>query len=84
MTSRPDYILHEIPVHEWTEEEVFTHLRNTFDRACSDFPDVMESYVVRYPDWEDQNARKTFMRQALRETFPQRRYFRIPARQVAE
>lgn len=81
MTVRPDYILHEIPVHEWSQEEVFSHLRNTFDLAARDFPDVMEPYVVRYPEWADRDELKAFMRTALQESFPQRRYLR-PAMKV--
>jgi hypothetical protein len=74
MSVRPDRILHELPVSEWTEEEGFEHLRGTFDVACVDFPDVMEPYAVQVVEMTDQQEIKSFMRQALRETVTRRRY----------
>jgi hypothetical protein len=81
---RSDSELHKIPVHEWTEEEGFEHLRKTFDLACNEFPDVMEPYVIRFPEWEDRDGLKAFMRAALRETFQHRRPSRAPAKEPAE
>jgi hypothetical protein len=72
MTIRPDHVLHEIPVSDWTEAEVFEHLRVTFDGACRDYPDVMESYVVAIVEMDDRAELKAFMRQALRETLTAR------------
>jgi hypothetical protein len=67
MTIRPDYIMHQLPVTEWTEEEGFGHLRKTFDFACRDFPDVMEPYAVQITDIDDRQELKSFMRKALGE-----------------
>lgn len=75
---RPDCVLHQLPVTEWTEEEGFQHLRGTFDLACRDFPDVMEPYAVQIADIDDRQALKSFMRKALGETFGQRRYIKLP------
>jgi hypothetical protein len=69
MTIRPDYITHQLPVTEWTEEEGFGHLRKTFDFACRDFPDAMEPYAVQITDIDDRQELKSFMRKALGETF---------------
>jgi hypothetical protein len=70
---RPDHVLHEINLVEWTEHEVFSHLSKTFDDACAQFPDVMEPYVVRVAETLGKQETKDLMREALRETFRQRR-----------
>lgn len=53
-------------------EEVFNHLKKTFDDACRHFPDIMEPYEIRLADVSGQQEMKSFMRAALRETFTQR------------
>ena len=49
--------------------DILAHLRETFDRACRQFPDLMESHIVRFADCEDP---KEFVRAALAETFKRR------------
>ena len=58
--------------YEWTDEEVYQHLRKTFDGACSAFPDVMEPYAIQSADLTDVKELKSLMRRALRETFKRR------------
>lgn len=70
---RPDHVLHEIDLVEWTEHEVFSHLSKTFDAACVQFPDLMEPYVVRVAETLGKKETKDLMREALRETFRRRR-----------
>lgn len=66
---RPDYILHEIDVTEWTEAEAFDHLKRTFGLACRDFPDIVEPHMNRIDDNLSIQEAKKLMRAALRETF---------------
>ena len=56
-----------------TQEEILAHLRETFDAACRQLPDVMETYANRVSDAEDP---KEFMRAALADTFK----IRFPSR----
>lgn len=52
--------------------ETLSHLQETFDLACRDFPDIMEPYVNRIPDTSTPDELKRFMRMALQETFKAR------------
>ncbi|WP_316205779.1 hypothetical protein [Bradyrhizobium sp. SZCCHNS1012] len=70
MGIREDRILHhEIKVHQWTPDERFAHLCNTFDLACGHFPEVMDPYTVQLADLTDRREITAFIRNALRETF---------------
>jgi hypothetical protein len=77
MSIRPDYILHQLPVTEWTEEE-------GFELACRDFPDVMEPYAVQIADITERQSLKRFMRSALAQTIGDRRYSRRLAAKMPE
>jgi hypothetical protein len=57
---------------EWSEEQAFAHLRDTFDAAAKAFPDIMEPYVLRLDGLTDQNEITNVMRQGMRETIKQR------------
>lgn len=76
---RSEAELHAVDVSEWTEEEGFWHLRKTFDGACREYPEVMEPYLNRSADLDGRGEAKEFMRDALRETFKDRRITRQAA-----
>jgi hypothetical protein len=69
---RPDWILHNIPVSEWTEEEARLHLKRTFEIACRQFSDIMEPWIVRLDDTADFDEQIKLMRMALAKTLTER------------
>jgi hypothetical protein len=70
---RPDTELHRIPPSEWTPAEVFSHLRQTFDVAARQHPDLLEQYQIQLSDAEqDVKSQAAIMREGLRNTFSER------------
>jgi hypothetical protein len=65
---RPDSILHGIPVHLWTPDEVQLHLERTFRTAVDQRPDLLEPYLIRL-EGEDEASGRAIMREALAATF---------------
>jgi len=63
---RVDY--HHLPVAKWTSEEAFHHLDETFTRAISERPDLMEPYLVKLAEAQTEEEGAAIMRQGLRET----------------
>lgn len=55
----------------WTEDYAFKHLRETFNKAFREHPELMEPYVNRLAT-DDQSALTKIMREGLRDTFNQR------------
>lgn len=56
----------------WTHAEALHHLRDTFDRACREWPDIMEPYAVMVADAPIEHHRE-IMRCGLRETINERK-----------
>jgi hypothetical protein len=70
---RPDRELHQIDVAKWSRDEAFHHLSVTFELAANHRPDLLEPYLIRLADTDqDERAQMAIMRQALRETFATR------------
>jgi len=67
---RPDF--ESLQLSEWTDDEVFVHLKKTFDLAVGAHQDVMEPYVTMLVETEDRDAQLSIMRTGLRSTINQR------------
>lgn len=64
--------LDHMPAGEWSEEEAIAHLTVTFNEVNSEFPDLLEPYIVLLVDADTDRARAQIMRRGLRETFKKR------------
>lgn len=64
--------LGQIPLEQWTDEEVLRHLAETFDLNCRAFPDIMEPYLVALADEISADEQSTIMQRGLRETIGRR------------
>lgn len=62
----------ELPLNEWSDEEVFLHLKGTFDAAARAHPDVLEPYITILVETDDLTEQQKIMRDGLRSTFKQR------------
>jgi hypothetical protein len=79
---RSDTVLHAIPMHRWSEDELLSHSEETFRRAVVEHPDLMEPYVIRL-EGELAPGRIAIVREALASTFTRRhlgRYARLTQR----
>lgn len=56
-----------LPTAGWTPEEAAHHLAGTFDTACKIWPDIMEPYVVRMAE-ADEEMKIEIIRHGLRDT----------------
>lgn len=74
---RPDRVLHELPVSQWTRDEAYVHLSETFDAAARQRPDLLEPYMIRLDGTDDEQQRAVIMRQGLKETFGRRHPSRL-------
>lgn len=69
--SRPDSILSVTPAGKWTPEEVYWHLKATFDQAATERPDLFEPFQIRL-EGSLETEQVAIMREALGATFRQR------------
>lgn len=61
-----------VRVSEWTAEEAFAHLSDTFEANCQQYPEIMEPYQILLGDAADVPTKTEIMRRSLRETFKAR------------
>jgi hypothetical protein len=67
---RPDSVLHQVDVAKWSRDEAYHHLAVTFDLAANHRPDLIEPYLIRLADADqDERAQMAIMREALSATF---------------
>lgn len=72
MTTRSIAELDKIPVSEWTDDEGFLHLKDTFETQSKQHQDALEPYIVLLESADHKEDQKEIMRRGLRETFSKR------------